>query len=113
MAITLLDFGSSLATVFFGKWETQTDSSIAIQSGAPDTSNTVSALSSVIAIRTPGAFTPGLGGRAGFWASAKEDRRIGTTMSSRTSIRIMATHLSKNFEWTQMKGCDNEAETVR
>ena len=65
-----------LATVFFGSLETQTDSSMAIQSGAPGTSNTASGFSAVIDTRTPGAFTPGLGGRAGLESWARRGRRI-------------------------------------
>src|SRR5713101_8198173 len=63
---------------------------MAIQSGAPGTSNTASGLSNVIGTRTLGAFTPGLGGRAGLGACASEDRRIGTTMSTRSMERILA-----------------------
>src|SRR5262245_28036223 len=82
--ITLLDFGSILTTVFFGPLETQTDSSMAIQSGAPGASKTASGVSAVIAIRTPGVFTPGLGARVGLGACVRENRRIGATMSTRS-----------------------------
>src|SRR5215475_5404492 len=88
--ITLLDFGSILTTLFFGPLETQTDSSMAIQSGAPGASKTASGFSAVIGIRTPGAFTPGLGACAGFWACVREDSRISETMiSNRRIARIL------------------------
>src|SRR5215471_1013109 len=82
--ITLLDFGSILTTVFFGALETQTDSSMAIQSGAPGASITASGVSAVIATRTPGVFTPGLGARVGLWACVREARRIGASISIRS-----------------------------
>src|SRR5262249_58640795 len=90
MASTLLVLGSRRATVFFGKLETQTDSSMAIQSGAPGTSNTASGFKAVIGTRTPGAFTPGLGGRAGFCARVIDDKRIGMAMSVRIIEGILA-----------------------
>src|SRR5215471_798648 len=84
IASTLLVFGSSLATVFFGKLETQTDSSMAIQSGAPVTSNTASGFKAVIGTFTPTVFTPGLGGRWGVCARETDCViRIGSTMSIR------------------------------
>jgi hypothetical protein len=88
--ITLLDFGSILTTLFFGPLETQTDSSMAIQSGAPGASKTASGFSAVIAIRTPGSFTPGLGARAGLGDCVMENRRIGTTISIRLMERILS-----------------------
>src|SRR5262249_51134419 len=88
--ITLLDFGSILTTLFLGALETQTDSSMAIQSGAPGPSNTASGFSAVIAIRTPGSFTPGLGVRAGLGDCVRENRRIGTTKSIRLMERILS-----------------------
>jgi hypothetical protein len=97
--ITLLDFGSILATVFLGPLEIQTDSSIAIQSGAPGTSKTASGLSAVIAIRTPGAFTPGLGVCAGFWACVREDMRISETMMSSRLISRILSKTSCGYLW--------------
>src|SRR5690242_16628397 len=41
---TLLVFGSSRVTLFFGLFEIHTDSPMAIQSGAPGTSNSASGL---------------------------------------------------------------------
>src|SRR5437899_114991 len=97
MAITLLVFGSSRATVFFGKLETQTDSSMAIQSGAPGTSNTASGLSAVIGIFTPGAFTPGRGVRAGLGVCISKDKISGATTKSVLGMgRILA-----NFSLTE------------
>src|SRR5438034_9717320 len=63
---------------------------MAIQSGAPGTSNTASGFSAVTATRTLGALTPGLGGRAGLGACAREDKRIGPTISTRSMERILA-----------------------
>ena len=67
---------------------------MAIQSGAPGTSNTASGFNAVIATRTLGVFTPGLGGRAGLGACERKDKRIGMTMNG----RIMERHLSKNLD---------------
>src|SRR5262245_29815457 len=102
--ITLLDFGSILATVFFGELETQTDSSVAIQSGAPGTSNTASGFSAVIAIRTPGSFTPGLGARAGLGDCVKEDRRISEIMMSRRYIAGILSNASNDYLFTFIAG---------
>src|SRR5262245_9022095 len=89
--ITLLDFGSILTTLFFGPLETQTDSSMAIQSGAPGASKTASGFSSVIGIRTPGAFTPGLGVCAGFVACGRKESDISVTiMCNRNIARILS-----------------------
>src|SRR5215475_9273187 len=100
MASTLLVFGSSLATVFFGKLETQTDSSMAIQSGAPGTSNTASGFKAVIGTLTPGVFTPGRGGRLG--VCKKEEKRIGITRR----ICIMRRHHSKKVGYSGIEGCN-------
>src|SRR5438552_9369540 len=54
-------FGSKRATLSFGRFETHTDSSTAIQSGAPGYGNTASGLRRSIGILTPGVFTPGFG----------------------------------------------------
>src|SRR5262249_19029065 len=88
--VTLLDFGSILTTLFLGPLETQTDSSMAIQSGAPGASKTASGFSADIATRTPGSFTPGLGARAGLVDCVRENRRISTTMSVRLMERILS-----------------------
>src|SRR5262245_43303731 len=63
MAATVLVLGSNLATVPLGAFETQTDSSTAIQSGEPAYGKTASGLSRSIGILTPGVLTPGFGGR--------------------------------------------------
>src|SRR5262245_3966396 len=91
MASTLLVLGSRRATVFFGKLETQTDSSMAIQSGAPGTSNTASGFRAVIGTLTPGVFTPGRGGR--LVVCENEEKRMGMTRR----IRIMGRHHSKKL----------------
>jgi len=59
VAATVLDFGSSRATLFFGAFETQTCSSTASQSGLPPTSKTASGSSFSIGMRTSGELTPG------------------------------------------------------
>src|SRR5258708_8973958 len=64
VSAVLLVFGSRRATLFFGLFETHTDSPTAIQSGAPGTSKTASGLSEAIGICTPGVFTPVLTGFA-------------------------------------------------
>src|SRR5262249_24652852 len=61
VAATVFALGSKRATVPFGAFETQTDSSTAIQSGAPAYWNTASGLRRSIGIRTPGVLTPGRG----------------------------------------------------
>src|SRR3982751_328939 len=63
VAATGLVFGSKRATLSFGRFDTQTDSSTAIQSGEPGYGNTASGLSRSIGILTPGVFTPGFGMR--------------------------------------------------
>src|SRR6266498_6160870 len=63
---------------------------MAIQSGEPGTSNTTSGFSVVIATRTLAAFTPGLGGRVGLRVCAREGKRIGRTISTRSMERILA-----------------------
>src|SRR5262245_3071737 len=110
--ITLLDFGSILTTLFFGPLEIQTDSSMAIQSGAPGASKTASGLSDVIGIRTPGVFTPGLGvcggfgacvgliACAGLGACVREERKISATiMCNRNIARILSNTLSGYFRF--------------
>src|SRR3954463_8502883 len=64
-AATVLVFGSKRATLSFGRFETHTDSSTAIQSGDPGYGNTASGFSRSIGIFTPGVLTPGFGARAG------------------------------------------------
>src|SRR5215475_15513608 len=102
--ITLLDFGSILTTLFFGPLETQTDSSTAIQSGAPGASKTESGFSAVITIRTAGSFTPGLGARAGLGDCVKEDRRISETMMSRRYIAGILSNASNDYLFTFIAG---------
>src|SRR4051794_26111609 len=67
IVVTALDFGSSRDTVFFGSLETHAvalTGSMASQSGLPGTSYMASGLRRSIGILTPGALTPGFGGRA-------------------------------------------------
>src|SRR5260221_13680741 len=54
VAATVLAFGSSRATEFFGRFETHTDSSTAIQSGEPAEGKTASGFRRSIGILTPG-----------------------------------------------------------
>src|SRR5262245_42677202 len=70
VAATVFVFGSSRAIVSLGAFDTQTASSTAIQSGLPAYGKTASGLSRSIGIFTPGAFTPGFGGRFGCCAIA-------------------------------------------
>src|SRR5439155_18656824 len=56
-------FGSSLARLSFGAFDTHAASSIASQSGVPGYTNTASGFSRSIGIFTPDGFTPGFGGR--------------------------------------------------
>src|SRR5262249_11438472 len=56
---------SNRATLSFGRFDTHTDSSTAIQSGEPGYGKTASGLSRSIGILTPDVFTPGRGALAG------------------------------------------------
>src|SRR5690242_8706157 len=65
VATIRLAVGSMRVTVFFGAFDTHTESSTAIQSGAPGISNVAMGSSFSTGILTPGVATPGLGFGAG------------------------------------------------
>ena len=64
-AATTFVLGSRRAMLSFGRFDTQTDSSIASQSGYPGYGKTESGFSRSMGILTPGVLTPGLGGLGG------------------------------------------------
>src|SRR5262245_55308927 len=78
VATIALAFGSIRVTLFFCSFETQTCSSIAIQSGMPGMLKTCSGFKRSMGIRTDRSFTPGRLGGAGVWVFA----RVGTVLNT-------------------------------
>src|SRR3954469_11315290 len=84
VAVTVLVFGSKRATLSFGRFETQTSSSTAIQSGEPGYGNTAIGCSRSIGIFTPAVLTPGFGWAGG--CSSTEPSRKGMTIVTILSV---------------------------